>query len=405
MKNKNIPQLRFSEFTGEWQEKKLGDICDFQQGIQVDIDKQYKQQNKDMIRFIRIENYTQNSNDYRYIPKSKVGNKYIDKDEIAVVRYGATAGYIGKGKEGILANNLFKVKPDRKFLDNDFLYKFLKSYRTFRYFQSEMTGGAMPALSFEIIGSLKINYPLLLEQEKIAEFLGAVDEKIEKLEDKKKKFEKYKTGIMQAIFSQKIRFRDENGKYFPDWEEKKLSHVLELFHGYQFRTSDFTKSGIAIIKIANVIGNKLDLSDLSFISHLRYEEFKRYEINRGDILMSLTGNIGRVIEVTEMPFKLMQNYRVGKFIPIKNLTIKKFAKYLLMSKMVFGRFGQLSNQSAQANFGKQDMNKIRIKMPEIEEQEKIAEFLAALDNKVDLINKKLGQAKLFKKSLLQRMFV
>jgi restriction endonuclease S subunit len=120
-----------------------------------------------------------------------------------------------------------------------------------------------------------------------------------------------------------------------------------------------------------VIGSGLNLEGISFIDDSRFEEFERFEIKKGDILMSLTGNIGRVIKVGDLPFKVIQNYRVGKFIPFDlQILSREFTKHLLMSDAVFGRFGQLSNQSAQANFGKQDMDKIHVTIPNIEEQQK-----------------------------------
>ena len=182
--------------------------------------------------------------------------------------------------------------------------------------------------------------------------------------------------------------------------------IVNLFHGYQFRTSDFTSKGIAVIKIGNVIGNNLDLANLTYINENRLEDFKKFEILNGDILMSLTGNIGRIIEVKNKPFILLQNYRVGKFIPLnENFLIKPFLKYLLTSDLVFGRFSQLANQSAQANFGKQDMDKIAVFYPSVSEQTKIANFLSSIDQKIDVVSEQLEQAKLWKKGLLQQMFV
>lgn len=254
--------------------------------------------------------------------------------------------------------------------------------------------------------TLNIKLPSFEEQQKIASFLTSVDARLTLLAQQKEKLEQYKKGVMQQIFAQKLRFKDENGKDYPNWEEKKLGKVCELIHGYQFRSSDFKESGIAIIKISNVIGQNLNLNDLSFIDEKRYNEFKKFEIQNGDILMSLTGNIGRVIEVVNKPFTLIQNYRVGKFVPVNlNKLSSRFLKYLLMSDLVFGRFNQLSNQSAQANFGKQDMDKIKISLPCLEEQQKIASFLSAIDVQIEGVSKKIEQTKLFKKGLLQQMFV
>ena len=93
----------------DWEVVKLGDICKFQQGVQVDLELQKNYPIDGYVKFLRIENYTQNSNDFRYIPINLSQNKTIAENEIAIVRYGATAGYIARGYNGVLANNLLDI--------------------------------------------------------------------------------------------------------------------------------------------------------------------------------------------------------------------------------------------------------------------------------------------------------
>ena len=174
----NTPTLRFGEFNGEWSKEPFGNLSSFQQGVQVDVELQLKEPRDGYIKFVRIENYTQKSKDFRYIPKKLSNKKTINSDEIAIVRYGATAGFIGRGFDGVLANNLFKLLPNDELLDVEYLFQYLKSYKVFSFFQSEMAGGAMPALSFGIVRALKLPYPSKPEQQKIASFLSAVDAKI-----------------------------------------------------------------------------------------------------------------------------------------------------------------------------------------------------------------------------------
>lgn len=203
----------------------------------------------------------------------------------------------------------------------------------------------------------------------------------------------------------RLRFKDDTVKDFSDWKEMRLGEVVNLKHGYQFRRTDFTQEGLPIIKIGNVKGTGLFLEDLSFIDENRYEEFKSFEILNGDILMSLTGNIGRVVEVKNLPYKVIQNYRVGNFQPFdENEISKKFLKHLLATDQVFGRFNSLSNQSAQANFGKQDMDKIKVCIPNLEEQQKIADFLTAVDKRIELLEKKKTLLETYKKGVMKKIF-
>ncbi len=105
----------------------------------------------------------------------------------------------------------------------------------FKYFQTVMFGGAMPALSFSIVRSLELHYPRQLpEQTKIANFLTAIDEKITQFTQKCDLLAQYKKGVMQQIFSQKLRFKDNDGQEFPAWEESVLGDAFEYRNGKSF---------------------------------------------------------------------------------------------------------------------------------------------------------------------------
>ena len=158
-----LPEI---DIISEWEMSELGQVCEFSQGIQVDLDLQSKDYIEGYYKFLRIENYTQNSNDLRYIPKELGKNKYVNSDEVVVVRYGASAGFVGRGFDGILANNLFKVTPNEK-ITNDFLYYFLSSDNIQAYFKRITAGGAMPALSFKTVEVIPIPIPTIEEQNQI----------------------------------------------------------------------------------------------------------------------------------------------------------------------------------------------------------------------------------------------
>ena len=196
----SIPALRFKEFSGDWEQTKLGEICEFSQGVQVDLDFQISNEQEGYIKFLRIENYTQNSLDFRFIPINLSNNKFIGIDDIVVVRYGATAGFISRGYSGVLANNLFKIIPNENKLDKNYLFLLLKSEKVFKFFQLAMAGGAMPALSFKIVGVLPLSFPSLQEQTKIANFLTAIDEKITNNQTQLDAVKQYKQGLLQQMF-------------------------------------------------------------------------------------------------------------------------------------------------------------------------------------------------------------
>lgn len=150
----------------EWPVVKLGEVCTFSQGVQVDLELQSKEHKENHVPFLRIENYTQNSEDIRYIPSEMGREKFVKIDEVVVVRYGASAGFIGRGIEGILANNLFKVSPDER-ISNNFLFYFLSSGNVQQYLKNVTAGGAMPALSFKTVEVIEIPIPTIQDQDTI----------------------------------------------------------------------------------------------------------------------------------------------------------------------------------------------------------------------------------------------
>ena len=194
------------------------------------------------------------------------------------------------------------------------------------------------------------------------------------------------------------------GRTPASWEVCQLSSILELKHGYQFRTPDFRESGIKVVKIGQVIGDgKLDLTDCDFISEELAEQKREFLLSAGDILMSLTGNIGRVGIVPDIKSPLIQNYRVGKFAPVRERVEQNFLSQLLGSNFVTYQLETSSNMTAQANFGKSDIDKIKVKLPPLAEQQKIASILTSVDEVIEKIESQISKLQDLKKGMMQEL--
>jgi type I restriction enzyme S subunit len=247
------------------------------------------------------------------------------------------------------------------------------------------------------IGECRITTPKEKEQQKIADFLTTVDEKIEKLEAKKKAFEKYKKGVMQAIFNQKIRFKKPDGSNYPDWEEKKLG---DLFHEQTERKAD-KKFELLSVTTNNGItkqtsSNKRDNSSA---------DTSNYKVvNVGDIVYNTMRMWQGASGISDFNGYVSPAYTVIRLVDGS----ANFFQYLFKQPRVIFNFFRYSQglTSDTWNLKFHHFSTVEVTIPtNTTEQEKIAEFLTALDNKINLINNQLEQAKLFKKSLLQRMFV
>ena len=203
----NLAQSLFYEMFGDpitnekgWEVKKLGEICSFSQGVQVDVSEQSTEKIAGWNRFLRIVDYTTDNDDIRYVNVNDP--KFIlNKDDIAMVRYGASVGTSGIGKEGVLANNLFKINYS-KYVFN--MYYLLYSFHT-KYFKAFINtvsfGAAMPALSFKVIKDFQILQPPFSCQQSFASKTEAIEHQKELITQSIKEVETLFNSRMDYYFN------------------------------------------------------------------------------------------------------------------------------------------------------------------------------------------------------------
>ena len=189
----------------DWEEKTLGEVCEFTQGIQVDVKFQSEVQKNNQVRFLRIVDFTQGNELPRFIDNP--GKKYIlNANDVSLVRYGASTGFVCRGLVGALANNLFRVIPkSKKELLDDFLCIFLKSPAFQNVIKISMNGAAMPAISFALIEDIVIPIMSLKKQRAIVDKLNVLSAETKKLEaiyqQKLANLEELKKSILQKAFN------------------------------------------------------------------------------------------------------------------------------------------------------------------------------------------------------------
>ncbi len=152
----------FRERGPGWVEKRLDSVSEFSQGIQVGLAEQSNACAPGLVRFIRIVDYTRGTADIRYVQDP--GRRYwADKLDIVMVRYG-TPGMVGRGIEGVIANNLFKISIRDDSLTKDFLAYFL-GQQTIQNYLSSQGASTMPALTFTQLGSVVVSFPREMEKQ------------------------------------------------------------------------------------------------------------------------------------------------------------------------------------------------------------------------------------------------
>lgn len=244
---KLVPELRFSEFEGEWEEIELGEMSyDSSYGMNSSATK-YDGENK----YIRITDICSDTNSYLkdkvVSPEKKLEEKYLlEEGDILFARTGASVGksYYYKKDDGkvYFAGFLIRFRIKKEFNYKFIFYNTLRNkYDNWVRVMSMRSG--QPGINAQEYSRLKIKTPSKKEQNKIAEFFYKIDKKIELQKELIKNLEKQKKGFMQKIFNQEVRFKDENGEDYPEWKEKRLKDIAKVKKGDQLNREHFIKKG------------------------------------------------------------------------------------------------------------------------------------------------------------------
>lgn len=403
------PELRFPEFDGICVRKKLGKVLNITSSARVlkdewtengvpffrssDVVADFKGENNKKA-YISIELYNSLS--------KKIGR--VKKDDILITGGGSIGiPFLIKNNDPLYFKDadLLWIKINER-VNGYFLYSFFLTQSFRKYIQSISHVGTIAHYTVVQAKNTPCYFPSPEEQQKIASFLTAVDERIQLLQNKKAKLEAYKKGVMQQLFSQEIRFKDENGNDFPDWEEKKLGEMLQLRNGYAFKSTRYTEKGqFKIITISNVQDGELDVEECKKINVLPNDLKGHQILKEGDLLVSLTGNVGRIAIVDQE--NCLLNQRVGK-LEIDG-KLRSFLFQLLRRGHFLNRMVSLAQGGAQPNLSKGDIDNYQIALPTEEERNRITSFLDSIDNAIKLVSDEAHKTVLYKVGLLQKMFV
>jgi type I restriction enzyme S subunit len=405
-KNGLVPKLRFRGFDTNWKNIKLGDVGSTNGGLTYSPNDLVDDESKGtlVLRSSNIQNGIMSFHDNVYVSCSISEKDLVKENDILICVRNGSKNLIGKSliikKEHVgYAFGAFMAIYRSDY--NLFIYHFFKSDKFFKQVHEHL-GATINQITGKSLNSFKLYIPTLPEQQKIASFLSAVDEKIQQLTRKKELLEQYKKGVMQQLFSGKLRFKDSNGRAFPKWEEKRLGEVCDLKNGFTFKSTTYDENGeFNVVTIKNVQNGQM-LGPFTKIKALPNKIEKHQKLQLGDILISMTGNVGRVCYVTYD--NCLLNQRVGKLVPIDinpDYLYQLLSDYKFLDAMV-----NVGQGAAQLNIGKKDILDYRIKIAHSSvEQNKIATYLANIDAKIKQVDSQITNTQTFKKGLLQQMFV
>ncbi|MFN9340033.1 MAG: restriction endonuclease subunit S [Candidatus Kapaibacterium sp.] len=386
------PSIRFPEFKGEWEKKKLGEVSD---NIMYGMNSAaipFDGENK----YLRITDIDESSREFNpkplVSPHGEIEEKYkLKYGDIVFTRTGASVGktYLYNPKDGNLLFAGFLIKFSVTKGNPYFIFsQTLKEEYNKWVVKMSMRSG-QPGLNAEECKDLVISFPTLPEQKKIANFLTAVDEKIQSLKKKKALLEQYKKGIMQKIFSQELRFKDDNGKKFPKWEKKKLGEVLEMVVDNRGKTPPVEKGGIPLLEV-NSIGSK-DVNYKAVSKFVNQETFKKWfrkYLKPGDVLFSTVGNTA-LCSYYDGKYKavIAQNIVGFRF----NEQMGLFMYYLLTEENNYKKMKSIEMGAVQPSIKVSQLTELFFEIPRLLEQTKIANFLSAIDEKINQTETQIQQ--------------
>ena len=414
MEKKLEPKLRFKEFSEGWKSQNLEEVSvKISDGIHSTpiysegTDYYFINGNNLDSKSIKIFDNTKCVSKEEYLKHKRelssdntillsingtIGNLSYYNDETVVL--GKSACYIN------LKDNISK----------EFIFNKLQTHRIKNYFEGELTGSTIKNLSLKTIKNTKVLLPPLPEQEKIASFLSSVDSRIEKLEKKKELLEQYKKGSMQKIFTQEIRFKDDNGNDYPEWVEKRLGEITTLMQSGLSRKLSDKDIGVPVIRSNNLQNGRVKTHDIKYWHKIddKGAKMENYYLKEKDLLVNFINSLSQIGKVSiynnEFDREIIFTTNIMRLNFKENID-PKYIFNLFQAKRYADFIQSISKPAvSQASFTTVDFKMFKFKLPCLEEQEKIANFLSSIDKKIEVVTKEIERNKEFKKGLLQQMF-
>lgn len=411
MMETKTPKLRFIEFSDPWKIKKIGDVAGVTSASRVHKD----EWTENGVPFYRssdiVAAFKGDTNTKAYISHElykSLTNKIgcVKKDDLLITGGGSIGiPFLVKTNDPLYFKDadLLWVKNNGK-VSGSFLFYFFTTQSFRRYLERTSHIGTIAHYTVIQAKHTPFQFPSLPEQQKIASFLSSVDERIELLEKKKEKLEVYKKGVMQQIFSQQIRFRQDDGTEFPEWEERKLGEVAEFRRGsfpqpYGLPEWYDDENGMPFVQVFDVDFNmKLKPTTKQKISKAAMP--KSVFVAQGTLVLTIQGSIGRIA---------LTQYDC--YVDRTLLIFTKLSKHLFLEYFAYAVELLFEVERRNAPGGtiktitKQVLTDFTMPLPSLPEQKKIAAILNGLDLELGLLDEKILRSQTWKKGLLQQMFV
>ncbi len=400
-KKRAVPKLRFKGYD-EWKEYRLKDIVKIYDGTH-----QTPNYIEEGIKFVSVENISNLEGTNKYISKADYDKDFKIKPEtndVLMTRIGdiGTPAIIDTDENYAYYVSLALLKSNQELLFPKFFVQRILS----ESFQHELWRRTLHVafpkkINKNEIGECNVFICSKSEQEKIASFLTLIDKKIEKQKELVELLKKYKRGLLSAIFSQKLRFKDDSEKNYSDWEEKRLGDICKIVGGGTPDTNNIEYWGNDInwFTPTEIIKKYADSSNRK-ISKLGLLKSSAKILPIGTVLLTTRATLG---EMSILQVEATTNQGFQSLIPDNNTLTSEFIYYC--QPIIKYYCYKYANGSTFLEISKQSLLKLKLLIPEINEQIKITKYLSKYDNKIQQEESILNDLQTYKKGLLQQMFI
>jgi type I restriction enzyme S subunit len=431
MENNNLkPVIRFPEFTENWEITKFKNHFEFKNTNSLSRDKlNYESGTVKNIHYGDIHTKFSSHFDIELeelpfinddIDISRIDDEnYVLEGDLVMADASEDYKDIGKTIEVVNTNNekilaglhTFLARKTDKSLAKGFFGHLLTNYNVRLEIMRIAQGTKVLGLSKGRVEKIEFYIPKPEEQQKIADFLTAVENQISALKAKKDTLLDFKKGVMQKLFNQEVRFKDDNGTDFPEWEEKMLGEIGK------FQTSSVDKliregeKPVFLVNYMNVYNheeiNNQTVQKYQVVS-AKDSQIESSNLKKGDILFTPSSETATDIGHSVVIFEDIQNavfsYHLMRFRPHIDLDLK-YSHYFCNNSSVLKQMSRFATGSTRYTISVGSFSKVKVSIPAKLEQIKIANYLTVLDNKLEALQEKIDTSSDYKKGLLQKMFV
>ena len=347
---------------------KLGDIATFSQGKQIEIDEQFlKKDENHSIRFIRIVDYTNPEEPIRYV-KNYGERYYATENEVIMIRYGSqTAGKVVMGKNGIIANNMFKMNFDNSIIKNKYAYYYLSQDRIFNYLRSSQSSSTMPAISFGMLNDFVIDIPEIRTQEKVIALLDIIDKIINYNAHTNNNL--YET--FRSIYKNTFLNKTTNTIKFSDFNE-----IGSLVMGQSPKGSSYNEEKIGL----PLINGAADYKD-GMLNPNKYTSEPTRVCNAKDLVFCIRATIGQLTIAD-------QEYCLGRGVAcISNINELYYEYVFNIIEESIDKLKAVATGSVILGLSKDDINNLEVYKPTLEEIKKFHKLEQPILNRIIEIKK------------------